>query len=175
VPALRTNALTDGTGRLGAAHEAAPFAAAPLALTASAALTLPPATLSAATPSLSAATWHGEYLLFEGAGKVPPDDLAKIAGDERDYPDSVRGDHRLRGAGYRAAHECIDAELRETKPLAFSAVVRERLLGLADDPPPLRHDDVDLSRHVEHRRDSMIPDRECRFHAKPDSRAEPIP
>jgi hypothetical protein len=119
-----------------------------------------PAT-AAASP---AAAGHSELAAIETAAEPSLNDLAQIAGHERDHLDAVSGDHRMQRPGYRAAYQCADAEFRQTNHLLKRQVVRQDFLRFSCNSPRLGRDDMDLPGDVEDRRYPMVPVGEGRFH-----------
>jgi hypothetical protein len=65
----------------------------------------------------TAATGHGECIAFETAAEPGLNDLAQVAGHERDHLDAVSRNDRLQRPGNRAANERADAKLRQAKRL----------------------------------------------------------
>ena len=119
-----------------------------------------PATAATAPP----AAWHGEVFAFETSPEPGLDDLAQIAGHERDHPDPVRGDDGVQRPGDRPAHQRFDAELGQAKRLPDRHVIRQGFLPFGDDPSGFDLGDMDAPRGVEDRRDPTVPVREGRFH-----------
>jgi hypothetical protein len=91
-------------------------------------------------------------------------DLAQVAGDERDHPDAISGNHLMVRPGDRAANQRPDAKLHQAKRLLGRQDIRQDFPRFGDDSSRVGIDDVNPLCDVEHRRDSIVPVCKCRFH-----------
>jgi hypothetical protein len=114
--------------------------------------------------STAPAAWHGEELIPEPSGKPRLDDLAQVAGNERDDPYAIGGHHSMHGTGYRTAYKGVYTESCETKRLLGRHFIRKRLPCLPHDASRFGFHEKDLPGHVEDRRDSIVPGCESGFH-----------
>jgi len=120
---------------------------------------------SAATaPTATGATGHGKGVALQVATEPGLYDLAQVAGDERDHPDAISGDHLMERPGDRATNQRTDAKFHQTMRLLGRQVLRQDFPCFRDDPPRLGLDDVNPPCDVEHRRDPIVPGCKCRFH-----------
>jgi hypothetical protein len=178
MPAFRTQAGASGPPRKGTAHTASALSApaSPLSTACSHSTTSssiheiallvyardPSATAAGAAAPTAAG--HGELVAIETAAEPSLNDVAQVAGHERDHPDAVSGDQRVQRPGDRAADQYIDAEFRQTNHLLKRQVIRQDFLRFSGNSPRLGRDDMDLSGDVEDRRYSTVPVGEGRFH-----------
>jgi hypothetical protein len=91
-------------------------------------------------------------------------DLAQVAGDERDHPDAISGNRLMVRPGDRAANQRTDAKLHQAKRLLGRQDIRQDFPRFSDDSSRVGIDDVNPPCDVEHRRDSIVPVCKCRFH-----------
>jgi hypothetical protein len=113
---------------------------------------------------MPAAAGHGEVAAFETAAEPSLNDLAQVAGHERDHPDAVSRNYRVQRPGNRAANQRADAKLRQAKRLPNRHVVRQDLLGFRDDSSRMDLGNMNPPGDVKDRRDPIVPVRKCRFH-----------
>jgi hypothetical protein len=116
-----------------------------------------------ATPSLPA-TRHGEPGSHEAFSQPRLDDVAQIAGDERNDAYAVTGDEGEERARDAAAHQRIDPELGQPQRLLYGQVARQGFPCLAVDTSRLGIHHVNLSGDVEDRGDACVPGRKRYSH-----------
>jgi hypothetical protein len=90
--------------------------------------------------------------------------LAQVAGHERDHVDAVSGNYLMQRPGNRAANQRADTKLRQAKRLPNRHVIRQDLLRFSDDSSRLGLGDMNPSGDVKDRRDPMVPMRKRRFY-----------
>jgi len=110
------------------------------------------------------ATGHGKGVALQVPAQPGLDDLAQVAGDERDHPDAMRGDHLMERPGDRAANQRTDAKLYKPKRLWGRQILRQDFPRFRHDSSRVGLDDVNPPCDVEHRRDPIVPGCKCRFH-----------
>ena len=110
---------------------------------------------SAMAPPATAATGHGKGVALQVASEPGLDDLAQVAGDERDHPDAICGDHLMERPGDRAANQRTDAKLHQAKRLLYRQIIRQDFPRFCDD----------ASRGRPRRRESAV---RCRTPARSD-------
>jgi len=118
----------------------------------------------AAKPSAAAAPRHGKGGWVEASCEPGLDHLAQIPGDKGNDPDAVGGDHLLQVPRDRTAHQRADAELGQAKSLLDGKVIRQKFVRLAHHLSGVGFDNAHLPRHVEHRRNSVLPCRKGCLH-----------
>jgi hypothetical protein len=91
-------------------------------------------------------------------------DLAQVAGHERDHVDAVSGNDLMQRPGNRAANQRADTKLRQTKRLPDRHAILQDLLRFRDDSSRLGLGDMNPPGDVKDRRDPIVPVRKCRFH-----------
>jgi hypothetical protein len=175
MPAFRTQAGADSAPRKGTAQATSTLSGLTLPLSAAwphsgtfssvhRVFLLVCSAHSAATASTAAgATGHDKGVALQVAAKPGLNDLAQVAGDERDYPYANRGDHLMERPGDRAANQSTDAKFHQAMRLLDRQVIGLNFLRFTDDSSRLDLDDVNPPCNVEDRRDSMVPVCKCRF------------
>lgn len=137
MPAFRTQAGADSATRKGTAHATSTLSG--LALPLSAAwphsatfssvhrvfLLVYSAHSPAAASTATGATGHDKGVALQVATEPGLNDLAQVAGDERDHPDAIRGDRLMERPGDRAANQRTDAKLHQTMRLLDRQVIRQ--------------------------------------------------
>jgi hypothetical protein len=92
------------------------------------------------------------------------DDIAQVAGDERDHLDSIRGDPLLERPGDRAANQRTDTKLHQAMRLLYRQVICQDFPCFSNDLSRVGLYDVNPPCDVEHRRDPIVPICKCRLH-----------
>jgi len=116
-------------------------------------------------PTPPAASRHGKSAAPNHPGEPCLDDFAQIARHERDHPDAAGPNHRLHGTRDRSANERIHTQFSQALPLSRPRIRRQKSLGFTHDLPPSGLHNVDLSGHIEHRGNAIIPNGKSCFHA----------
>ena len=101
---------------------------------------------SAMASAATAATGHDKGVALQTASEPGLDDIAQVAGDERDHPDAICGDHLVERPGDRAANQCTDAKLRQTMRLLYRQVIRKDFPRFCDDSSRVGLDDLKIRR-----------------------------
>lgn len=71
----------------------------------------------AAASTATGATGHDKGVALQVAAEPGLNDLAQVAGDERDHPDAISGNRLMVRPGDRAANQRSDAKLHQAKRL----------------------------------------------------------
>jgi len=130
MPAFRTHAGADRASRGGTAHATSTLSG----LTSPLSSARPPGPCSvsswhchillsgtvhspAAASTATGATGHDKGVALQVATEPGLNDLAQVAGDERDHPDAISGNRLMVRPGDRAANQRTDAKLHQAKRL----------------------------------------------------------